>query len=152
MMKGERGLTLVELLIATAITGLILGILVVAFHNVVTIPEYGNDRVTALHELQNVAHWFNLDGQMAQSATGGNELILILPDDSSISYILTGTDLVRTTGTSSRTLAQNITSVNFSVSVLERCITMNITSSPSGRWDVSENETYITCLRPSEES
>ena len=40
---------------------------------------------------------------------------MTLPDDSSISYTLAGTDLVRSTGTANRTLAKNITSVNFSV-------------------------------------
>jgi hypothetical protein len=115
---------------------------------VVTIPEYGNDRVTALHELQNVAHWVNLDGQMAQSATGGDELVLTLPDNSLISYTLAGTDLVRSTGTANRTLANNITTINFSVQ--DRYITMDITSSPAGRWGVSENETYKVYLRPTE--
>ena len=148
-MKGEPGFTLVELVIATAITGFILGILGMAIHHVVTIPEYGNERVTALHELQNVAHWVNLDGQMAQSATGGNELILTLPDASSVNYTLVGTDLLRTTSTSNRTLAQNVTSVNFSIQ--DRYITMDITSSPAGRWGVSENETYKIYLRPTEE-
>lgn len=149
MMKGEQGLTLVELLIATAIAGFILGILGMAIHHVVTIPEYGNERVTALHELQNVAHWVNVDGQMAQSATGGDELVLTLPDASSVNYTLVGTDLLRTTSTSNRTLAKNITSVNFSIQ--DRYITMDITSSPAGRWGVSENETYKICLRPTEE-
>ncbi len=147
-MKGQQGFTLVELLIATAIMGVIFSGLGEALHQVVTIPEYGNDRVTALHELQNVAHWVNLDGQMAQSATGGDELVLTLPDDSSISYTLAGTDLVRSTGTINRTLANNITTINFSVQ--DRYITMDITSSPAGRWGVSENETYKVYLRPTE--
>ncbi|OGO21879.1 MAG: hypothetical protein A2144_04820 [Chloroflexi bacterium RBG_16_50_9] len=150
MIKGERGFTLVEMLLVMAMTGLIFSVLGLVFHHVVTIPEYGNDRITALHELQNVAHWVNLDGQMAQSATGGSNLVLTLPDNSTISYTLVGTDLVRTASTSNRTLAQSITSINFSIQ--NRYITTNITSSPSGRWDVSENKTYITCLRPSEES
>lgn len=149
MTKGERGFTMVELLIATAITGFIFSVLGVAFHHVVTIPEYGNDRVTALQELQNAAYWVNLDGQMARSATGGGALALTLPDDSAISYTLVGTELIRTTGTSNRTMARNIASVGFTVE--GRYITMMIASSPPGRWDVSENETYITCLRPSEE-
>jgi prepilin-type N-terminal cleavage/methylation domain-containing protein len=149
MTNGERGFTLVELLIATAITGLIVSLLSMAVYYVVTIPEYGNDRVTALHELQNAAHWINLDGQMAENATGGDELVLTLPDDSSISYTLAGTDLIRTTSTSNMTLARNITSVNFSIQ--DRYINMNINSSPAGRWGVSENETYKICLRPSEE-
>ena len=146
MMKGEQGFTLIELLLATAITGFIFGILGAAMHHVVTIPEYGNDRVTALHELQNIAHWVNLDGQMAKSATGGKQLVLTLPNNASISYTLVGTNLIRTTSTSSRTLAQSITSVNFSIQ--NRYITMDITSSPAGRWDASENETYKICLRP----
>jgi prepilin-type N-terminal cleavage/methylation domain-containing protein len=149
MTKGEPGFTLVELMVVMAITGLIFSVLGVAFHQVVTIPEYGNDRVTALHELQNVAHWVNLDGQKAQSATGGNVLLLTLPDASSVNYTLVGTDLLRTTSTSSRTLAQNIASANFSIQ--DRYITVNVTSAPSGRWNVSENETYIICLRPAED-
>lgn len=147
-MKGQQGFTLVELLIVTAIMGVIFSGLGEAFHQVVTIPEYGNDRVTALHELQNVAHWVNLDGQMAQSATGGNELVLTLPDNSSISYTLAGTDLVRSTSTANRTLANNITTINFSIQ--DRYITMDIASSPAGRWGVSENETYKVYLRPTE--
>jgi prepilin-type N-terminal cleavage/methylation domain-containing protein len=146
MMKGEHGFTLVELIVVMAITGLIFSVLGAAMHQVITIPEYGNDRVTALHELQNVAHWVNLDGQMARSATGGGELVLTLPDNSSISYTLAGSDLLRTTGTSSRILARSIARVNFSVQ--DRYITMDIISSPAGRWEVSENETYQVCLRP----
>ncbi len=82
MMKQEQGFTLIELLIVTAITGLIIGVLGTAVYQIVTIPEYGNDRITAMHELQNVAHWVGFDGQKAKTASGGKELILTLPDDS----------------------------------------------------------------------
>jgi len=148
MMKGQRGFTLVELLIATAIMGVVFGGLGEALHQVVTIPEYGNDRLTALHELQNVAHWVNLDGQMAQSATGGDELVLTMPNNSSIIYALDGTNLIRGTGNAIWTVAKNITAINFSVQ--DRYVTMDITSSPAGRWGVSENETYKVYLRPTE--
>ncbi len=146
MRKGEQGFTLIEMMIAIAITGFIVGVLGVAISHIVTVPEYGNDRTTAMHELQNVAHWFGIDGQMSASASGGNQLVLTLPDNSSISYLMEGTELHRIAGTSNRTLAQNIASVNFSVQ--GRVVTMDITSSPDGRWSASENGTYKVYLRP----
>ncbi len=146
MIKMEQGFTLVELLVVIAITGFVVSALGMAINQVVTIPEYGNDRVTAMHELQNVAHWFGIDGQMSKSASGGSQLILTLADNSVVTYSVQGTELHRVAGTSNRTLAQNIANASFSVQ--NRVITMNITSSPSGRWSVSENGTYEVCLRP----
>ena len=146
MRKEEQGFTLVELLIVVAITGFIVSVLGVAINQIVTIPEFGGEKMTAMHELQNSAHWVGIDGQMSTSASGGNQLMLTLADNSSISYVVEGSELHRIAGTSNRTLAKNITSANFSV--LNRVITMNITSAPDGRWSVSENGTYMVCLRP----
>ena len=149
MMKGERGFTLIELLIATAITGLIVSVLGTATYQIITVTEKGNARMVAMHELQNAAHWVSLDGQKARTASGDSELVLTLPDDSSITYTVVGTELRRTAGDAQVTLARNITSANFSVE--NRIITMTITSSPEGRWSVSEEGTYKVCLRPTED-
>jgi len=149
MMKEEQGFTLVELLIATVITGLIVGVLGVAIHQIITTTGHGNDRLTAMHELQNVAHWVSIDGQGASTASGGNELVLTLPDSSSITYTVVGTELRRTAGDSQMTLAQDITSADFSIE--NQIITMTITSSPQGRWNVSEQGTYKVYLRPTGE-
>lgn len=149
MTKRERGFSLVELLVATAITGLVVSGLGTAIYQIITVTEYGNDKLTATHELQHVAHWFSLDGQRASAASGGNELVLTLPDGSAVTYAVAGTELYRMFGGSNMTLAQNIISANFSVE--NRTITMNLTSSPEGRWNVSENGTYKVYLRPTEE-
>ena len=149
MMKGQKGFTLVELLVAVAITGLIASFLGTAIFQIITVTEFGNDKMTAMHELQNAAHWVTLDGQRASMASGGNELVLTLPDDSLITYAVVSTELRRTAGDSQMTLAQNVTSANFSIE--NRIITMTITSSPEGRWDVSEPGTYKVYLRPTEE-
>ena len=149
MTKWERGFTLVELLVAAAITGLIVSGLGTAIYQIITVTEYGNDKLTATHELQNVAHWFSLDGQQARAASNGDELVLTLSDDSSVTYTVVGTELYRTADSSNMTLAQNLTSANFSIE--NRTITMSIISSPEGRWDVSTNGTYKVYLRPTEE-
>jgi len=149
MMKSQKGFTLLELLVGVAISGLIVSFLGTAMYQIITVTDYGGDKMVALHELQNVAHWANLDGQRASSANGGDELLLTLPDDSSITYAVDGTELRRITGGSHMTLARNVSDVSFSTE--DRLITMVVTSSPGGRWSVSDNATYKICLRPTQE-
>ena len=146
MIRGEQGFTLVELLIATAVTGLIISVLGTAVYQIITVAEYGNARLTALHELQTVAHWVSHDGQRASAASGGGGLVLTLPDGSSITYSLVGTELQRTADGATMMVAQNITSANFSVE--SRTITVNLISSPPGRTGVSEPGRYRVYLRP----
>jgi hypothetical protein len=146
MNSKERGFTMVDLVMATAVTGLIVTFFGTSIYQMLTVTEYGNDRLTAMHELQNAAYWFSLDGQGAKAATSGSELVLTLADNSTITYSLTGTELQRTTGEGQRTLAKHITSADFSIG--NRVITMSLTSSPEGRDNVSENGTYQVSLRP----
>ncbi len=114
-MRREQGYTLVELVISLAITGVIFTMVGTVLYQINNVSKYGNDRLIAIHEVQNSGYWFNFDGQMALSATDEDSLIFSLPSGQTITYSLDGKDLKRTDGTSSMTLAQNITAIDFSV-------------------------------------
>ena len=145
-MNKQSGMTMVELIIAVAITGVIVAFLGTAIYQILNVSEYGNNRLTALHEMQNAAYWLNLDGQGAVSATGTSQLVLTLSDNSTVTYSLSGTKLLRSSGSQQMTLARNISAVSFTVN--GRLITMNLTSAPAARMDVSQNGTYMVYLRP----
>ena len=165
-MKSQEGFSLPELLVTVAITGLIVSFLGMAVYQILNVTEYGGDKMTAIHELQNAAHWVSYDGQMAKTASGGNELVLILPDSSQVTYGVVGSELLRTAEESQMILARNITAVQFLVVERteritagpffedrgERIITMTVTSAPEGRPNVSEQREYKICLRPTDPS
>jgi prepilin-type N-terminal cleavage/methylation domain-containing protein len=144
-MKNQRGMTMVELIVAVAITGVIVAFLGTAVYQIITVSEYGNDKFTAMHELQNAAYWFNKDGQEAVTATGGNQLVLTLSDSSTVTYTLVSSELRRTAGAGQLILARNIKSLNFTVNT--RLATMKLVSTPQGRSNVSETGTYMVYLR-----
>jgi len=146
MMRSQKGFTLLELLITVAISGLIISSLGSSIYQIITVTQSGNDRMTAIHELQNAGHWVSLDGQMARTAIGGDALVLTLPDNSSTTYSVVDNELRRTAGESQITLAQNISGISFSVE--NSVITMSVTSSPPGRPNISEQGTYKILLRP----
>jgi len=163
-MKSQEGFTLPELLVTVAITGIIVSFLGTAVYQILTVTEYGSDKMVAMHELQNTAHWVSYDGQMARTASGGNELVLLLPDNSQVTYGVVGSELLRTEEGSQMILARNISAVEFLVEKRmeritagpffedrgERIITMTVTSSPEGRPNISEQREYKICLRPTD--
>jgi prepilin-type N-terminal cleavage/methylation domain-containing protein len=133
MMKSEKGFTLVELLMTIAISGVIFG-------------GAGNNRLAAIHDLQNASYWFNRDGQMAVSAsTGTNSLTFNNPTGFSIVYSWAGSNLTRTENSASMTLAQNISGVTFTIQ--SRLVAMNLTSTVTRRTTASENFNYQVKMR-----
>jgi hypothetical protein len=137
---------LVEILVAIAITGVIFTSLGTVIYQMTAYTEYGNDKLDVSHRLENAGYWFNRDGQMAVTASGGSSLSLTLPDANTITYSLSGTNLLRAAGASTINVAQDISAASFSVT--GRLVTMNITGTIPGRMGVSETGTYQVYLRP----
>jgi len=147
MIKGnQKGFTIVEILVAVAISGMIASLIGTAIYQFFAVTDRGSDEIVALHDVQNAAHWLNIDGPEAVSATGGATLGLTLPDASTVTYAVSGTDLVRTAGAAQTTVARNVTALNFDVA--GKVVTMTITSAPTGGWGVSQQKIYKVYLRP----
>jgi prepilin-type N-terminal cleavage/methylation domain-containing protein len=146
-MRVQAGFTLAELLITIAITGLIFATVGTVIFQLSTTGSYGNDKLTALHDVQNVTNQINADCQQAISAVGGSSLVLTLPSAVTVTYTLSGTNLQRTVGASVLTLSQNVSS--FSSVISGRKVSLNLNVFIAGRNNISEPVSYQVNLRPS---
>ena len=72
MKQGEKGFSLIELIVVTAVIALIAGAATMTVFQVVKSTEGSNDRMTAGNQVQNAGYWINRDAQMAESVTTDN--------------------------------------------------------------------------------
>ncbi len=77
MKLGERGYTLIELLVAITIMSLASTAAGAAIFQIFRGTERNNDHMTVVSQVQNAGYWISRDAQMAQSVTTDN---LTLPD------------------------------------------------------------------------
>lgn len=164
MKKGtdQRGMTLVETLMAASIAAMIVAVLGSAIFLLLRTTEQGNDQFRALHDVQNTGYWLTWDGERAGSVgvsgvSGNMTLTLGWTDggvDHTVTYYRSGTgstDLQRDdndgTGTTEKIIARYTSSVDFSISA-NGLITATVAYSPGGRWEVSEEATYKIWPRP----
>ena len=67
--RSQKGFTLIELIIALAIAGVIGVAATMTAHNMITIPSMSNDSNTAINQVRNAVNWINRDVQGADPNT-----------------------------------------------------------------------------------
>jgi len=80
LIRSQKGFTLVELIIAIAIAGIIGAAATMAVHHMIAIPTISNESNTAINQVRNAVYWISRDAVMANnvddSPTGGEFLKL----------------------------------------------------------------------------
>ena len=69
--NNQRGVTLVELIVAVAITGIITGGITMTIFQVFGGNERTSNHMTAVRQVQNAGYWISHDTQMAQDVDTG---------------------------------------------------------------------------------
>jgi prepilin-type N-terminal cleavage/methylation domain-containing protein len=71
--KGQRGFTLIEVLIVIGLTGLIAGGLTTTIMQVMTMSHHTANHMTAVRQVQQAGFWVSPDVQMAQDIDTAND-------------------------------------------------------------------------------
>lgn len=156
--RGEAGFTLVELLVASAITALVVSLLSAATFQFLKVTDRGHDRLSVLRDHRTAFQWLNRDAQMAVSelATVGPSSVTLQWTDVvsgttyQSSYAQSGDELVRTLtvngAPSSQTVARNLAPSGFSASKSGDLLTVSITSAKDGVTQTRTETIYMRVL------
>ena len=152
--RRQDGFTLVEVLIALGIAALITSTIGTAIFQILDRSARGGETVRALNDIQNAGQWLYLDGERAETTdlvendpSVASMVLSWVADGQShtVSYSITGTELVRDHNGVVTTVARYVSNADFSIS--NRLITVNLTSTP-GSTGASKDITYSIWLRP----
>ncbi len=72
MKSGERGFTLVELVVAVALIGLVSAAASSAIFQIFRGNDRNNDQITAVRQAENAGYWISRDAQMAETISTEN--------------------------------------------------------------------------------
>ncbi|MFC2045088.1 type II secretion system protein J [Chloroflexota bacterium] len=131
MKRGERGFTLIEMLISLAIMSAIVGGVAMTTMALLTHPQRSTNQNIVLQQVQNAGYWISRDVQSAKTISfddpSGFPLNIGVPvdtdpdNDYSIIYFFDGNQLLRQVDASSETIVANhivVDTTTFSISTL----------------------------------
>ena len=123
---GQKGMTLVEVVIASAIAAVISEALGMVIYNMMTTTERSNSITSTVNDVNNAVYWISYDAKMAgatdlaEGNPAADEVLLSWVDGGgnghSSYYYLSGTDLLRDHDGIIMTVSRFITSIEFTVS------------------------------------
>lgn len=143
--RSQKGFTLVELVIAIALAGIIGAAITVSTHQVITGTTLSNDRNTAVNQVRNACHWISRDVQMAQTVDdnpGGARLLELTwvewaGTPRTVYYVLQVGELWRHYGGQQTLIAQYIKPKGAGTDChwdeLEKVLSVNISAEVSGK-------------------
>jgi prepilin-type N-terminal cleavage/methylation domain-containing protein len=73
MRRHKRGFTLIEVIIATVITCILMGLLSTTYYCFMTMPAHQSDQLTATNQLRLALDFIQYDGVQAKSFTPGSD-------------------------------------------------------------------------------
>ena len=105
MKRGEKGFTLIEVLVGVAIMGIIMPMMTMTMTALLRNHQQANDHNVVLQQVQNTGYWISRDVQMAKYVIfddpSGFPLTLDIPvdinenNDYSVNYLFDGNNLER---------------------------------------------------------
>jgi len=162
--KGQRGYTMIELLVAVAIFGLISSGVAYTVMQMLKVNASSNNSVTAIRQVQNVGYWVSRDAHQAQiisdeddpTTTEVVELLTVewIEWDGTVNTIVYFTDdeqvkrvVDRNGSTEEYTIARFITLADFVLDDDDRLLTVTVTATVGGFQQVEETRVYEVIRR-----
>lgn len=158
--SNQRGVTLIELLLAVAITGIVTGGITMTFFQVLTGNARTSSHMTAIKQVQNAGYWISHDAKMAQDVDtdddpGTPELELVTLtwtewDNTAhqVTYDIVNGELKRTEGATETVVARYIDSTKTKCEMTGDKLILTVTATVTGSQERSETRVYEVIPRP----